>query len=194
MVLIETANFKTFEEYLKSLSRKARKQWAYVKKHNQDLVYKNVDFDRDRLDVFMKIWQQQLVRGKPIEWAYGIGYVGQLNDEKKLKVFDAGIAMHFVFVHNNYVDCQPPMYDKIYQDRYLAKFMWFNLIKFAIEQNTGWILDLGGGSDEWQDMIKNRNRYPNPLYKWTYVPENVKNNPDLQPNYILKDKCLLLKD
>lgn len=194
MVLIETANFKTFEDYLASLSRKARKQWVYVTKHNQDLIYSLVEFDRDRIESFMKLWSKQLVRGKPIEWAYNIGYVQQLNDERKLKIFDAGIAMHFVFINGNYVDCQPPMYDKIYRNRYLAKFMWFNLVKYAIEQKTGWILDLGGGSDDWRNMIKNRNLYSNPLYKWVYVPESVKNNPDLQPNYYLEGKCLLLKD
>jgi len=194
MILIETANFRTFDDYLKALSRKAKKQWAYVKKHNQDLDYKEIGFDRDRVDSFMKLWQKQLVRGKPIEWAYGVGYVSQLSDEGKLKIFDAGVAMHFVFVYGNYVDCQPPMYDKQYAERYLAKFMWFNLVKWAIENRTGWILDLGGGIDDWREMIKNRSRYPNPLYKWVYVPEEVKDNPDSQKSYILKNKCLLLKE
>lgn len=194
MILIETGTFKTFDEYIQSLSHKARKQWAYVKKHNQDLGYKQVEFDRDRVETFMKVWGQQLVRGKPIEWAYGVGYVSQKNDEGKLKVFDAGIALHFVFIDGEYVDCQPPMYDKKYLDRYLAKFMWFNLVKWAIENKTNWILDLGGGVDDWQEMIKKRNEFKNPAYKWIYVPEKVKNNPNLQKPYILKNKCLLLKE
>ena len=194
MVIIETAKFNTFDQYLESLTRKARKQWSYVKKHNQDLEYKAVEYERDKVEDYMKLWQRQLVRGKPIEWAYNIGFVSQMNDEDKLKIFDAGIALHFIFVHDKYIDCQPPMYDKKYSNRYLAKFMWFNLIKWAIESKTGWILDLGGGLDDWREMIKRRKEFPNPAYKWLYVPERVKNNPDLQKPYILKNKCLLLKE
>lgn len=198
MVIIDPKSFNDFDEYIESLSKKARKNYAYVVKHNPDLVYCQVEFNREKIERFMRLWQEQLIRGKPIEWAYGIGYVEDLAARGELLVFEANesnetIAMHFIQERNGFWECGPPMYSKKYNNRYLAKFMWFNLIRYAISNKLD-ILDMGGGSDEWRDMLKNRIKYPNPAYKFIYVPEDVKDNPDKQPDYVIKkveDKRIL---
>ena len=63
--------------------------------------------------------------------------------------------------------------------------MWFSLIKFSIEQRLG-ILDLGGGPNDWIQYIKTRDNYPSQKYKWAYVPESAKNNPDQEDEYYLQ--------
>ena len=100
-------------------------------------------------------------------------------------LFECELAMHFIQNRKNFYVAHPPMYDKSDKNlkRYLAKFMWFKLIEYFINNKLG-ILDLGGGDDDsWRQMIKDRNKYPNPAYKWIYVPEEVKNNPDSQIDY-----------
>lgn len=189
MVLIYT-DYGSFAEYVSTLGKKARKNLAYVNKHNSDLTYEKIEFDRELVKEFMALWEQQLIRGHFVQWAFPVDHVENLNNQGKILVFAAKlngkpIAVHFIQLHENVVECHPPMYDKKYNDRYLAKYMWFNLIKYAIENNLP-TLDMGGGVDGWREHIKNRANYPNPKYKWIYVPESVKDNPDLQPNYQLK--------
>lgn len=204
MILIETGNFTTFDEYAKSLGSAAQKNFQYVKKHNADLSYELVSYDRNEVEKFMQLWEHQLIRGKPIAWAFPIGWLDHLNDKGLLKVFRAKcsnevIAMHFIEVHGKYVECHPPMYDKkIHSKRYLAKYMWFSLIGYAIMNANNWILDFGGGEGTWPEVIRNRARWPNPKYKWAYVPQAVKDHPDEQPAYeIIKDgehkQCVIKK-
>lgn len=187
MLLVYT-DFPSSEHYTASLSKKARKNFTYVQRHNADLIYEPIPFDRDLVERFMRLWEQQLIRGKNVQWAFPIGHVENLNDQGALHCFCARkgndiISVHFVQDHGNHIECHPPMYDKVHADRYLAKFMWFSLIRYAIE-NKWPMLDMGGGPDDWQEHIKNRENYPNPQYKWIYVPEDVKKNPDTQPHYV----------
>ena len=193
MILIDVRG-KTFDEYIKSITQKARKNYAYVRKHNKDLIYKMIPYGREEMERFMGIWEQQLIRGTRRRWAFRIGYLDRLEELGKLRCFAAykgneTVAMHFVENHKGYVECHPPMYEKEkYSKRYMAKFMWFSLIRHAIESNDMEWIDMGGGGESnWRDMIINRDKYPNPQYKWMYVPKEVKDHPEKQPRLAVKE-------
>lgn len=197
MILIRT-DHTSFAAYIESLSLPARKNWRYAEKHNRDLEYKEVHFDKELCEHFMKLWASQLVRGNPIEWAFGIGHIENIHNYGNLKFFVAykegkPIAGHFIQKRDGYWECHPPMYDKKYNNRYLAKYMWFNLIRWAIE-NKEMPLDMGGGVDRWREMISTRENYPNPKYKWMYVPEHTKQNPMDEPDYYIEDNKLCLRN
>ena len=189
MLIIETKT--TFELYLKSLSKASRKNYTYAQKHNQDLTYMKIPFDRRLVEKFMRLWEQQVIRGRHRQWKFPVDHVEQLAKQNKLMVFaalnnKAFISVHFVELHENYIEAHPPMYDKQYgSKRYLAKWMWFNLIKYAMDNHLPNI-DMGGNIDtSWREMIKRRDEFKNPKYKWLYVPKAVKDNPDLQYDYQL---------
>lgn len=195
MLIIETNT--TFERYLRSLSKVSRKNYKYAQKHNQDLTYTKIPFDRNLVEKFMKLWEQQIIRGRHRRWKFGVGHVEELERQNKLMVFAACNeetfqAVHFVQLHENYIEAHPPMYDKQYgSKRYLAKWMWFNLIKYAMDNNFPPI-DMGGPIDtSWREMIKRREEFKNPKYKWLYVPQIVKSSPDLQYDYKLIDGKLI---
>lgn len=181
----------TFDSYLKSLSKTAKKDWKYVVKHNQDLEYKEVPYNQSLVELFMNIWSQQTIhKVEPVRWAFDISFVKNLNESGVLRLFvatrdDAPIAAHFVEKYDEYVYCHPPMYDKKYNKRYLAKFMWFNLIAWATQNDTHY-LDLGSGDrGSWKDLCVNRHEYPRIKYKWMYVPEKTKQSPHKEkPLYV----------
>lgn len=185
MVLIETGKFKTFDEYLSYLSKPAKKNYKFAQKHNQAAIYGRHEFLKTWLQKWMDLWGQQLIRGERRPFAFTVDAL----DGKNIICFSAVefhgvIAVQFVEVIDGYMNCHPVMYEKEkYADRYLSKFMWFNLIKWAIENGIE-IVDLGGGNDDdWREMIRTREQYPNPAYKWLYVPQFVKLNPEKQQNY-----------
>ena len=185
MLLIETDNFSTLNEYLLTLKKSARKNYREgLKRYPQK--YESVSFDKEEVHRFMQLWERQLVRGNPIQWAFPVEHIETLWSEGNLLCFRLGdVAYHFIQRRANYWECHPPMYDK--QNEYLGTLMWFHLIEYAIENRLG-ILNFGGGNDEsWRTMIRERDSYPNPKYKWRFVPESVKDNPDKQPDYRLQD-------
>lgn len=194
MLIIETDT--DFDEYLKSLSRHARADYAYVRKHNRDLVYECVPYERSLVQGFMQLWEQQIVRGQRIKWAFGVDYVEELAAKDELMLFRGGdLALHFIQKRMGFWECHPPMYDKQHCKRYLAKYMWFNLIKYAMDHQLG-PLDMGGGIDDWREMIRRKEEFPYSRYKFRYVPVEVQKNPDLQPNYklITRDGQVFLED
>ena len=194
MLIIETDTH--FDDYLKSLSRHARADYAYVRKHNRDLVYERVPYEHSLVQGFMQLWEQQMVRGQRIKWAFGVDYVEELAAKDELMLFRGGdVALHFIQKRRGFWECHPPMYDKKYCKRYLAKYMWFNLIKYAMDQGLG-PLDMGGGIDDWREMIRRKEEFPYSRYKFRYVPVEVQKNPDLQPNYklISRDGQVFLED
>lgn len=179
-----------FEEYIKSLSKPARKNYKATMKLNPDTVYKKIPYDRGLMEGFMKLWENQLIRGERRKWAFDGGYLDNLHEETKLHCFAAYIgsecvSAHFVEQHDDYIECHPPMYNKErYSKMYMAKFMWFNAIKWAFETEGVEWFDMGGGHrGTWRDVIRNRDEHPITKYKWMYVPEEVKKNPDKQPEY-----------
>lgn len=177
MVILDTTLYSK-DSYIKSLSKSARQEYRLVMEKNKDLTYKQAEFDKEKVKRYMELWERQLVRGKPIQWAYPVEYL----EQKELLVFETEISMHFIMKEDGYWQCEPPMYDKN-TDRHLGTFMWFSLILWAIDNKLG-ILNFGGGCDNWREMIKTRDQYPNPKYKWRFIPKEVKENPDKQPNYI----------
>lgn len=187
-LLVETN--RKFKDYIKSLGKAARKNYKYVQKHNADLTYKETMFHKPDMERFMQLWSEQLIHGnEPVRWAFGVGHVEELNDKGVLCVFQASldgkvIAMHFVEKYGEYVEAHPPMYDKKNNNRYLAKFMWFNLLRWCCNNDTRF-LDLGSGNrGTWRELLNNRRQYKRIRYKWMYVPEEVKNNPNDQIAYV----------
>ncbi len=198
MVLIETD--KPFSEYIKSLSESAQKNYKYVQKHNQDLTYEEVPFNKEEVARFMSLWEHQLIRGQYRQWAFPVEHVEGLSLRGDLRVYAARrvsqvISLHFIQRRDGYWECHPPMFEKSEENqaRYLAKYMWFSLIRYASEKGLG-PLDMGGGPDDWREHLRNRDKYPNPAYKFIYVPEAIKRNPELAKPYYLENKCLRLKD
>lgn len=191
MIIIEPP--ETFEMYLKSLSKKARKNYVYAYKHNRDLAYQPVPFVRDRVSFFMSLWERQLIRGQYRQWAFPVEHIEELFGQGRLKVFecflgDQPVSLQFIQHHQGFWECHPPLYDKGFgMERYLAKFMWFKLVEYAI-LNKLEPLNMGGGLDEsWREMIRRRQEFPNPAYKWMYVAEAIKKNPEKAKDYQIKE-------
>ena len=148
----------TFNEYVKSLSETGKKNWNYARKHNTDLAYQEIMFDKDLVKRFMEMWEQQPIRGEKRQWAFGIDYVQDLALKGELRTFitfdnssEYVKGVQFVQIHDGgYVECHPPMWEKTpdNEKRYLAKYMWFHLIKFAISDPDMKYLDFGGGRDD----------------------------------------------
>ncbi len=57
--------------------------------------------------------------------------------------------------------------------------MWFQLICYAINTRLDPI-SLGGGDDDWVNSLKHWKEYKH-QYKFRYVPEKAKEDPDLEP-------------
>lgn len=182
MILVRPSEYSSFEEYRAALSKPARKNWRAANSLYSHLQYKRAPFDRDRVEQYMKLWGQQLVRGKTIEWAFGVGYVCELADKGEILFFDAGIAGQFLQKRDGYWEAHPPMYDK--RNGGLGTWMWFKLFEYGIE-NRLLPIDMGGGSDDWVYNLKQRASLPNTTYKWRFVPEDAKRNPDAQPKYFI---------
>ena len=191
MIIIET-NYKCFDDYINTLSKPAKKNYSYVKKHNQDLDYQPIFFNQDEIKQFMALWEQQLVFGKSIQWAFPFTYIEHLANSGKLLCFRAQLngvtlATHFIQKRHGYFECHAPLYEKnmANEKRYLAKYMWFSLIQYCIENQIG-LLDMGGGIDIWHENIRRRSEFPHLNYKWTYVPEYTKEHPEKEKPYMLK--------
>src|ERR1043165_249502 len=125
MLIIDTHT--RFDDYLKSLSRHARADYAYVKKHNCDFVYECVPYERSLVQGFMQLWERQIVRGQRIKWAFGVDYVEELAAKDELLLLRGGdLPLQFIKKRGVFGESPPPMYDKIHSKRYMAKYMWFN--------------------------------------------------------------------
>ena len=134
MILIETSKYKTFESYLKSLSKPARKNWKFAKKHNEGVKHIEATFNKTIIQDWMDLWGNQLIRGHYRQFAF----TADALEGKNIICFEAfdqdynTIAYQFVEETEGYINCHPVMYEKEkYQKRYLSKFMWFSLIKWA---------------------------------------------------------------
>jgi len=196
LILLKTHD-TTFEEYRNSLSVTGKKNLRYVEKTNRDMGYQEVIYEPGEVREFMEMWEQQPIRGVKRQWAFGIDHLTNLDRDGRIRVFvgyeknkEYTRSLHFVQTHHDgYIECHPPMWKKspANERRYIAKYMWFSLIKFAISDPDMKWLDFGGGRDDsWREMIRDRSEYPNPRYKWLYIPEGVKKNPDSQP-----DLCMI---
>jgi hypothetical protein len=184
----------TFPEYIRSLSKSAKKNYAYTVKNNAELSFSRVEYRRELVGTFMDLWESQEVAGRCIKWGISKDFVEFLNTRGHLICYAAKcqtsgevLALQFVEKHDDYVECYPPMFDKaLYNQRYLAKYMWFGLIEDAIgDPDIGW-LDLGGGyRGTWRNVLTHR-EFWSKSYKWMYVPKRVKNNPQDEQALVVK--------
>ena len=190
MVIIDCNKFKDRDEYVASLSKRAIHEYRLVQRRNADLTFKGATFDQEKLHRFMELWGRQLVRGKPIAWAYPVETVANWMAKGEVILLEAvrgdeTIAMHFLKKEQGFWDAGPPMWDKEKLGHlHLGTYMWFHTIFWCIDNKLG-IINLGGGLEEWREMIRRRKEFKNPLYKWRYVPRHVKQNPDSQPDYYI---------
>ncbi len=200
-LLVDVSN-GSFDDYLKSLAKTGRKNFNYVKKHNSDLQYSRIECDLPLIEDFMVLWGQQDKKGGVGTWGFGTGFIEFLMNRRLLLCFAATridtpeqiIALHFVEKHGDYVECHPPMFDKEkYNDRYLAKYMWFKLIEYALnDSEIKWLDFCAGSQGSWRDILISRSKNPDSYkgYKWLYVPKHVKEAPDKEPPYIVKTRLL----
>lgn len=194
MVILEPKMFKTKEEYIKSLSERGRHERRYIQKMNKNVVIKQVtELDREKLQSFMELWERQLVRGKPIQWAYPVQTIENWFLQGELILFEANegdktLAMIFLKRQDGFWEAGPPMWDKFnLTKRHLGTAMWFWLMEYGVEHQLEPI-NLGGGIEtSWREMIKRRKEFRNPLYKWRFIPEKVKINPEGQRDWYIEE-------
>ena len=152
-------NVNSYEEYIKSLAKTGKKNHQYCVKNNQDLIYNKINYDPNLVSFFMNLWEDQLIRGEKRKWGFPSDYIHYLNNLGVIELFAAYLktdntvfSIHFVERYNDYVYCHPPLYDKNTSNkRYIAKYMWFNIIKHYISNDVHWV-DFGAGNRELKRM------------------------------------------
>lgn len=184
----------SFEHYIESLAKTGKKNYKYTLKHNNDLKYNLIKYDVDLVEFFMGLWQNQLIRGEKRQWGFPPQHIHNLNKFNIIDLFatysidNTVLSIHFVERYDDYVYCHPPLYDKATtNNRYMAKHMWFNLIKHYVNnKEVNWV-DFGAGyRGTWKDLVKNRKQYMDKMaYKWLYIPKKIKENPDKELPYIV---------
>lgn len=189
----------SFDQYLKSLSKHARGYYKKAKKRNSDLIYERVSFDPELVKHFMGVWARQISNDHKIRWPYKFSYVEYLASKNKLLCFCARershgkiICLQFVEHYDNYIVCAAPMYDKHkYLDRTIAKYMLFNLIKYATNHARIEWVDLGAwGNRSWRKLVHAFNQGTCGSYKWQFIPADIKKDPLKAEPFILRRKIL----
>lgn len=154
---------------------------------NSSLTYRTCEFDLEKVTRFMQLWERQLVRGQPIQWAYPVGTLEEWWNRGELILFEAvdgdTVAMHFLKKEDGFWEAGPPMWDKAnMSDKHTGTYMWFQMVLYGIENKLG-VINFGGGIDKWREMLRTRKDYTNPKYKFRFIPREVKQNPEEQPDY-----------
>lgn len=200
MILVRT-DWPSFDAYLASLSKPARKNYKAISKQYEDVDYdiwipdRTGDVPEIELRRFMRLWERQLIKGQTIQWAFPVETV--LDWAKKGEIIfvkavrnEESIGMQFIQRRDGYFECHPPMYDKAKYPS-LAKWMWFSLIWYAITMHLD-PLDLGGMSDDWHENLGKWKTYKH-QYKWAFVPRKAKEDPSSEPRYYIeKPLCKLM--
>ena len=185
MILVRT-DWPDFETYLASLSKLARENYRHAMRlYGDKYPFKEVPFVREEVAKWMELWGKQLVLGQPIQWGYNVDSLIKHHKRGRLKVFTCGIAVQCIVKRDGTWDAEPIMYDK-QQYGYLATYMLFHLIRYAINERLDHI-NLHGGSNDWVHTLKHRKEYKH-QYKWNYVPEKAKRDPDSEPRYYMKSR------
>ena len=70
----------SFKEYISSLATTGKKNYRYVEKNNEDLTYSIINYDENLVSFFMKLWEEQLIRGEKKKWGFPPSYVTYLNN------------------------------------------------------------------------------------------------------------------
>ena len=187
--------YKNFEEYYNKLSSSSKQNYKHIFKKFENFKYKLLDYDTSKkiLPLFEEIWSNQIIYNNK---ASKPTFSKSLN--KNTLVFSSYkdnnvVSVHVVDCKKNYIYCHQPLYDKENYNE-LSKFMWFNLIKYVIE-NTNYIgIDLGGPcgkishcnfscllgtgrpcNPNTKFLIENRKLLKKYEYKYLYLTKNEKN-------------------
>jgi len=68
----------SFEDYLSKLSSNTRREIRRSLRKNTDLVFEPLHYSRSLVSEFMRLWQDQTVYGKSVEWQFGLGFIEYL--------------------------------------------------------------------------------------------------------------------
>jgi hypothetical protein len=178
-LLVDTST--SFEDYLKRLSKSSRKKYKKALKYA--VPWEAVDYDEDIMWRFMEIWSRQTVFGRPVS----ISMTREKMRSLPLKMFLTENAVHCIEIYGKYAYAHQVRYDKV-KDPEIARFMWFKTIEWCCGRVA--YLDMDGGSrGKWPDLIRARKNYPNLRYKWSYVPQDVKDNPEGEKPFIVRSCC-----
>jgi len=190
-VLINVSD-NNFEDYINNLSSNTRSNFRRLEKRNKDITHSRIEYNRELMLNFIALWEQQDLGGRKRQYNLGINFIEFLNRRGQLICLAASaadnpqniIALHVVENHDGYVDCHAPMYDKtLYADRRIGKYMWFSLIKYAMtDPELIWLDFAGGNRGSWRDLLY-LDFSTRSYYKWMFVPESVKKNPENEKPY-----------
>ena len=179
-LLVDTST--TFEKYISRLSKTDKKKYKKNLKETQDYSFERIEYDSKLQKGFIDLWSRQKVYGKHPNWCYTMKQMDALNLTMFAVTKDWVVATHCLEINNNCAYAHPPLYDKSTPE--LARYTWFNTIRWCCENKIKY-LDMGGGSGcDWPTLIKTRHGngtiQKRIRYKWAYVPEDVKDNPDTE--------------
>ena len=194
-LIIPIREFNSFEDYFKSLTKSCRNSLTLPKQKRlmDGLQYRELGWDEDVVRYYMNLWEQQSIHFGTPKWPDGwLEHMKDLNSRGNFNMFgmikgNEIISVHFVFVFNDYIYCNSPLYDKDKYDKIsLGRLMWYSLIKFSIESTNWNFLDLDGNNNgtTYREVIENRVPPGTPGdfgYKWFFIPEKIKN---LDEDYI----------
>lgn len=187
-LLIDTST--SFEVYLRRLSVKNRYKYKKNREETKDYIFTPIDRDPLLMRRFIRLWEDQLVYGHPIRWNKTMEEMDAIDTMMMFKAEKNNeiVAMHFIERCNDLAYAHPPLYDKSTPE--LARFIWFNTIRWCCENSIRY-LDLDGGAGcDWVYLLKNRHDYSKSeflkklTYKWFYIPKDVKDNPELEVPYM----------
>jgi hypothetical protein len=189
-LLVDTST--NFELYINRLSKTDQKKYKANQKECMSFSFSEIEYDPTLMHSFISLWVRQKVYGKSIRWYRPIEAMDLIDTIRMFKIEKNNevVAIHFVELFGDFAYAQPVLYDKARTPE-VARFAWFNTIKWCTE-NAIKYLDLDGGSGrDWQSLVRDRhlNKENDALlqkisYKWFYVPEDVKNNPDKELPYL----------
>ena len=190
-LLVDTST--TFEEYIKRLSRTSKKKYKKNLKETQDCNFSKIEYDSDLMWEFIKLWERQTVYGRKARWVFSKEQMDKMDTLVMFTIERDGIvAVHGIEKCDRFAYAHPPLYSKSSPE--LARFTWFNTIRWCCENDVD-CLDMGGGATcDWPTLIKTRHKETHVnmkiRYKWSYVPKDVKDNPDLEKRvYQLRCGC-----
>lgn len=155
---------------------------AYAAGENTRQSYARLAFDCDRLAEFMALWTRQRVFGRRPQWHR---YTPEKFEREHWSVFGCALGLHPVLICDSYAYAGPPLYDKV-RHPWLAKFLWFKLIDWLIDEDRVQWLDFGGGSQKtWQGLLET----PDESYKWQYIPKSQRDPAHARPWRVQLCRC-----
>jgi hypothetical protein len=201
--LVQT-NYKSFDEYLQKLSKKSLYNYKETMKKFNNFLYEKLSFQNGIYlkDSFEYLWSKQLIRGHSINKP---NITLQNNTHFFCcKINNEIVMLHIIEYYKNYIYCHMPMYDK---NKYngIAKYAWFNLIKYVIENTDKIGIDMGGvcGRDfshhcngrcnqDFTCIIKNRKYLTKYAYKYLYLTKEEKNLETAKKYVIINNSVVIL--